>query len=141
MVATGLPGNQRSATPPAVAGDPRAATDNSVQTTPYASPNLLAPEVTVLNPNIDPSGNEVFAVELPASLDLAAGEAAWVQVVDGDGQILLEETMAAGTTHRLEVASPTTIRLGNPAGILVAADDILLAHQRPDGQPVTLALR
>jgi hypothetical protein len=112
-----------------------------MQTAPHASPNPPATEVTVLNPTIDPSGNEVFAVELPASLDLAAGDAAWVQVVNGDGEILLEETMAAGTTHRLEVATPTTIRLGNPAGILVAADDMLLAHQRPDGQPVTLSLQ
>lgn len=54
--------------------------------------------------------------------------------------VLFEGTLAAGEQTSVRAEEAVLIRLGNPAGILAAADGGLLDHPRTPGQPLTLAL-
>jgi len=87
------------------------------------------------------TGNTVaFDLAPPFTLDLAAGAATWVRVQTTGGDTLFEGTLAPADTTSVAATGPLQLRIGNPAGLLLAADGRLLDHPRPSGQPLTLAL-
>lgn len=81
-----------------------------------------------------------FAVPAPATITIAAAADSWVQIRTADGTIPFEGLVAAGESAEVPVGVAASIRLGNPAGVLVAADGRLLDHPRPGGEPLTLEL-
>lgn len=81
-----------------------------------------------------------FALAPPFTLDLATSAVTWVRVQAVSGEVLFEGTLEAGGSTSVQVASPVRVRVGNPVGLLVAANGQLLDHPRPPGQPLTLSL-
>ena len=110
-----------------------------------ASPAVPAPFTdSTLPPPLPPSGAVgeavTFDVTAPFTLDLAAGDTTWVRVQTANGIVLFEGTLAPNDTTTVPATGPVQLRVGNPAGLLAAADGRLIDHPRPAGQPVTLAL-
>jgi hypothetical protein len=106
--------------------------------TPTPTPDPAPPPA--LTP-VAASGDVIaFSAAAPFTLDLAAGAPSWVRVQTASGAVLFEGTLVAGEQTSVRAEEPVRIRLGNPAGVLAAADGGLLDHPRPPGQPLTLAL-
>jgi hypothetical protein len=118
--------------PPAQAAppDPGITADNG--TTVTNPPDLLQPT--------GQSGDSLsFTVPQPFTLDLAAGETTWVRVTTQSGLVLIDGMVEAGATEQLALNEPASLRIGNAAGILIAAHGQLLDHPRSP-QPVTIEL-
>lgn len=110
-----------------------------------AEPTVPAPPASTIPPPLAPSGDTrggtvAFTIAAPLTLDLAASAPSWVRVQTTDGVVLFEGTLAGGDATRVAVGSPVLVRLGNPAGVLAAADGRRLDHPRPPGEPLTLRL-
>jgi len=56
------------------------------------------------------------AAASPDGLTLRAVQATWVQVIDGNGQTLMERLVPAGELVALNAAPPVRLRIGNASG-------------------------